>query len=87
MTKIRQWSIFTVIAVVIVFVAGWMLLIKPKRSDAADLRTQATGAQSQVASLNQRIAALEAQQKNLPQEQQQLQHFATQVPDSPSSSR
>jgi len=84
MTKIRQWSIFTAIAVVVVFVAGWMLLIKPKQSNASDLRSQAGDEKSQVAALQQQIAALEAQSKNLPQEQQDLQRFATQVPDSPS---
>jgi Tfp pilus assembly protein PilO len=84
MTKTRQWTIFTAIAVLIVVVAGWMLAIKPQRSHAADLRTQASDEQSQVATLQSQIAALQQQQKNLPAEQRKLQKFSTQVPDAPS---
>ncbi|MBV9872423.1 MAG: hypothetical protein JO214_17565, partial [Frankiaceae bacterium] len=84
MTKMRQWSILTVVAVVIVFAAGWFLMVKPQKTKQADLHTQAD---SQVAS-NQRllaeIAALQAQEKNLPQQQAALRKFSTQVPDAAS---
>jgi Tfp pilus assembly protein PilO len=54
----RQWTVFTVLAVIVVLVAGWMLMIKPQRSHAADLRTQATGVQSSNDQLRNQISSL-----------------------------
>lgn len=81
MTKMRQWSVLTVVAVIIVFAAGWFLLVKPQKSKASDLRSQATTQQQANAVLQSQIAALQAEEKSLPQQQAALRKFSTQVPD------
>jgi Tfp pilus assembly protein PilO len=81
MTKMRQWSILTVVAVIIVFAAGWFLLVKPQKSKASDLRSQAATQQQQNAVLQSQIAALQSEEKSLPEQQAALRKFSTQVPD------
>ena len=41
MNKMRQWSMLTAAAVVVVFIAGWFLAVSPQRHKAAQLRSQA----------------------------------------------
>jgi Tfp pilus assembly protein PilO len=81
--KMRQWTVFTVLAVIVVLVAGWMLMIKPQRSHAADLRTQATGVQSSNDQLRNQISALKAQAKDLPKQQARLAVIEQKIPDNP----
>jgi hypothetical protein len=40
MTATRKWAALAVLLVAAIFVASWFLLIGPKRSDAAALRSQ-----------------------------------------------
>jgi Tfp pilus assembly protein PilO len=81
MTKIRQWSILTVVAVLVVFAAGWFLLVKPQHAKSASLRSQAATQQESNQLLLTQIASLQVEQKSLPQQQQALQKFTTQVPN------
>jgi Tfp pilus assembly protein PilO len=81
MTKMRQWSIFTAVAVLLVLAAGWFLLVKPQRTHAATLRASSVSQQQANEQLQSQITALEGEQRNLPHEQAQLQKFATQVPN------
>jgi Tfp pilus assembly protein PilO len=81
MTKTRQWTVATVVAVLLVFAAGWLLLVKPQRSHAADLRSQAVSQQQANQLLQTQIASLLQEQKSLPEQQRILQKFTTQVPD------
>jgi Tfp pilus assembly protein PilO len=81
MTKMRQWSIFTAVTVVVVLAAGWFLLVKPQRSNASTLRGQAVTQQQANQQLQAQIAQLESEQRSLPKEQAELQKFATQVPN------
>jgi Tfp pilus assembly protein PilO len=67
MTKMRQWSLMTVIAVVIVFAGGWLLLVKPQQSKITSVKAQATSQQQANQVLLQEIVARQAQQKQLPQ--------------------
>jgi Tfp pilus assembly protein PilO len=83
MGKTRQWSLLTAVAVLVVFVAGWFLLVKPQNSHASDLRTQTANQQSQNAQLEAQIASLKAEQKGLGHQQKALQAFSTKVPDNP----
>jgi Tfp pilus assembly protein PilO len=80
MTKTRQWTVFTAIAVLVVFVAGWFLLVKPQSSHASSLRSQAATQQSNNQLLITQIATLQAEHKQLPAQQAQLAKFATEVP-------
>jgi Tfp pilus assembly protein PilO len=80
MTKMRQWSLMTVIVVFVVFAGGWFLLVKPQRSQISSVKAQATSQQQANQVLLQQIAARQGQQKQLPHEQAQLQKLATQIP-------
>jgi Tfp pilus assembly protein PilO len=81
MSKMRQWTMLTAVAAVLVLAAGWFLLVKPQSSHASSLRASAASQQQDNASLQAQISQLEAEQKGLPKAQAELQKFATQVPD------
>jgi Tfp pilus assembly protein PilO len=81
MTKMRQWTILTVVAVIVVFAAGWFMLVKPQKSKSATLRSQAATQQQNNQVLVTQIAALQQEEKNLPQQQARERKFATQVPN------
>jgi Tfp pilus assembly protein PilO len=81
MTKIRQWSILTAVAVLVVFAAGWFLMVKPQQTKSSSLRSEAASQVESNQVLQTQIDALDAEQKNLPQQQRALQRFTTQVPN------
>ena len=81
MTKMRQWSIVTVVAVIVVHAAGWFLLVKPQNSKASDLHSKTTQQQQENAVLQSQIAQLQSKEKTLPRQQAALRKFSTQVPD------
>lgn len=83
MTRTRQWTVGTALLVVLMLVAGWFLLISPKRSDAAELQTQTTAQMAQNASLQNQIAVLQSQAKNLPAQQAELAAIRQHLPDNP----
>lgn len=83
MTKMRQWTVMTVIAVILVIAGGWLLLVKPQGSKISAVKSQAA-TQSQANSvLMQEIASRLAQKRSLPAEQAQLQKLSVQVPTAP----
>jgi type IV pilus assembly protein PilO len=71
------------VLVVAIFVAGWFLLIAPKRADAASLKAKAQSQSAANALLVQKLAVLKAQQADLPKEQAKLARFRSQIPDNP----
>jgi Tfp pilus assembly protein PilO len=83
MNKMRQWSMLTAAAVVVVFVAGWFLAISPQRHHAADLHTKTATQEAANASLRSQVAQLELQKQGLPAQQRLLAKFATKIPDNP----
>lgn len=83
MDKMRQWTVFTVLAVIAVLVAGWMLMVKPQRSHAADLRDQAAQVQSGNDQLRNQISSLKSQAKDLPKQQARLAVIEQKIPDNP----
>jgi Tfp pilus assembly protein PilO len=80
MTKTRQWSVFTAVAVIVVLLAGWFLLVKPQSSKTSSLKAQAASQEQSNQLLQTTIAQLQTEERQLPQQQQALQKFATQVP-------
>jgi Tfp pilus assembly protein PilO len=80
MTKIRQWSVLTAIAVLLVFVAGYLLLIKPPESKTSSLKSKAAAQEATNQTLQAQIASLQTEEKNLVVEQRELNKFSTQVP-------
>src|SRR3954447_20590144 len=83
MNKMRQWSMLTGLAVVVVFAAGWYLAVSPQRHHAAELRSQATTQQAANAQLLGQINQLKQQKRGLPAQQRLLDRIAAQVPDNP----
>lgn len=83
MNKMRQWTLLTAVAVVVVLAGGWFLLVSPQKSKVSDLRAQADAQQQANTTLQSKIAQLQQQKKGLPEQQKQLAEFATKVPDNP----
>jgi Tfp pilus assembly protein PilO len=83
MNKMRQWSILTAVGTLAVFAAGWLLLVSPQRSHAADLRTQAGNQQQANASLQAQVNQLQQQKHDLPAQQRLLDQIAAKIPSSP----
>src|SRR4051812_50147328 len=83
MNKMRQWSLLTAAAVVVVFAAGWFLAVSPQRHHAADLRAKTATQESANATIRSQVAQLELQKKGLPAQQRLLAKFATKIPDNP----
>lgn len=83
MDKLKQWVALTVVGVLAVAATGWFLLISPKRSEAADVRSQAAQQVSANSALQTQIAMLKAQAKDLPKQQAKLAAVAAKIPDNP----
>jgi Tfp pilus assembly protein PilO len=83
MTKMRQWSALTGVAVAAILLAGWFLLVAPKRGEAADLREQKTAQEQQNRQMRTQLAVLTAQDKKLPAQRARLAQIAAQLPDNP----
>jgi Tfp pilus assembly protein PilO len=83
MNKVRQWSMLTAAAVVVIMAAGWFLLVSKQNSHAAQLRSQAASVEGSNSSLQTQVAQLQQQKKGLPAQQRLLAKFGTQIPDNP----
>jgi Tfp pilus assembly protein PilO len=81
-TPTRRWLVIGVVTAVVVLLAGWVLVVKPQKSKVTDLNDQAASQVSANNLLLTQIAALQSEQKELPQQQLALQKFSTEVPDS-----
>lgn len=79
-TKFRKWVALTGVASIIVLVAGWFLLISPKRSTVSDLKSQAAAQETTNDGLQVKLAALRAQQKGLTAKNKQLAELAKKIP-------
>ena len=83
MDKLKQYVVFTVLGSLAVLAGGWFLLVSPKRSEAADLRTQSAGQVTANAQLETQLTVLKAQAKDLPKQQAKLAAVAAKIPDNP----
>jgi Tfp pilus assembly protein PilO len=83
MDKLKQYTVFTVLGCLVVLAAGWFLLVSPKRSHAAELRTTAASQVSANSQLETQLAVLKAQAKDLPKQQAKLAKVAAKIPDNP----
>lgn len=79
----QRWSILTLGLVVAVLVAGWFLLVAPKRGQAAELRDQKVAQEISNADLRTKIQLLAAQAKELPKQEARLAQLRTQIPAAP----
>ncbi len=83
MDKLKQWVAFTALGMILVIVAGWFLLISPKRSEASDVRRQAQSKLAANQVLQSQLAMLKAQSKQLPEKAAALAVVAAKIPDNP----
>jgi Tfp pilus assembly protein PilO len=83
MEKLKQYMVFTVLGCLVVLAAGWFLLVSPKRSDAAALRSSASTQVTANAQLQTELQVLKAQAKALPKQQAKLAAVAAKIPDNP----
>jgi type II secretory pathway pseudopilin PulG len=83
MTRTQRWTAGTALVVVLALVAGWLLLVSPKRAEADSLQAQAAQQQQQNAALQSQIAQLKAQQAQLPAKQAELATIRQQIPQTP----
>lgn len=83
MTATRKWTALAVLLVVAVFAASWFLLIAPKRSEAAGLRSQTVEQVANNERLVQQLEVLKAQALELPKQEAFLAQIRRQLPDNP----
>jgi Tfp pilus assembly protein PilO len=81
MTRQRRWVVIAAVAVVVILAGGWFLLVKSEKSKVTDLNAQRDAQLATNQSLLTQITALQAQQKQLPQQQLILEKFSTLVPE------
>jgi Tfp pilus assembly protein PilO len=83
MDKLKQYVVFAVLGCLGVLAAGWFLLVSPKNTEAADLRSQADTQVGSNATLETQLASLKARAKELPKQQAKLAAIAARIPDNP----
>lgn len=83
MDKLKQWVAMTLAAVLVIAAGGWLLLISPKRSEAAGIRDEAQQQLSANMGLQAQLSVLKAQAKDLPKQQAQIAAVAAKIPDNP----
>lgn len=83
MTKLRQLWLLTALASLAVLAGGYFLVVSPKASAAKSLRTEAEEQSDANRALQHKIQMLNAQKKDLPKLQAELDKFNTKIPDNP----
>lgn len=83
MDKLRQWVALTLVAALVVLTGGWLLLVSPQRTQAAELRDQAAVQQSTNAQLATQLEVLRAKAEGLPRQEADLAEIAARIPDGP----
>jgi type IV pilus assembly protein PilO len=80
MTVAHKWVAGAVALALVVGAGAWFLLIAPKRSEAADLQSQAAAQADENASLQTQVNVLREQKKDLPKQQAKLAALRTDIP-------
>jgi Tfp pilus assembly protein PilO len=83
MPKTRLWLLLTVPAVLLVFVAGWFLVVSPKRAAADAVRVQTDDVERNVSLTQARLAELKRKAADLPAQQDAMDKLEQKVPDGP----
>jgi type IV pilus assembly protein PilO len=79
--KLKQWVALAAVAALVILAGGWFLLVSPKRSDAASLRSQTSDKQRANQLLASQLATLKSQAKDLPAQQAKIAAVAAKIPD------
>jgi type IV pilus assembly protein PilO len=80
MTRTRTWIAGTAVLAVLILLAGWLLLINPQRSEAAELREAAAAARTTNATLQVRLDELVAKSAGLPALQARVAAVRSRLP-------
>lgn len=78
--RTMRWTAGTVVLCLVLLVAAWLLLVSPRRSEAADLHERDLSAQQQNEQLQVRIEQLKAQSAQLPAYRAELAGVIEQLP-------
>ena len=83
MTETRKWTVGAAVVAVAILVAGWFLLIAPKRAEVSELEGQVVSQEAANSQAQTQLAVLKQQNKDLPEKQAELAALQTQIPLSP----
>jgi Tfp pilus assembly protein PilO len=83
MTRTRRWTMGTAVIVLLLLLAGWFLLVSPKRASAVDLRAQTATQESTNSTLTAQIATLKVQKAGVPAQEAKLAVIRQRIPDNP----
>ncbi len=78
--SVRMWRIATVIGVVAILVASWLLLVGPQRAKAAELDVETASQQTASQQLESRISLLKKQSEELPAQEAKLAAIQQRIP-------
>lgn len=79
-SKTSRWTATTALLCAAIMAATWLLLISPRRAEAADIRAQAEERQSQNDALQLEVAQLRAQFAELGKSRAELAQIQAQMP-------
>ena len=80
MTIAQKWVAGALVAAIALLAGSWFLLISPKRSDAADIQTQADEQLAKNDALQTSTDVLKDQKKDLPEQQALLAELQSRIP-------
>lgn len=83
MSRIQQWVAGTVVAVLVIVVAGWFLAVSPQKHKASNFSSQATSEEQTNDGLRNRVTALTAQMSAVPAEEASVAAIAAKIPADP----
>ncbi len=82
-TRLQQWSALAATAVLAVLALGWVLLVGPERTAAAELRATAQEQQQANARAETALSVLKAQFAELPRQRERLAEITRRIPADP----
>src|SRR4051794_35206143 len=83
MSRSRTWIAGTVVAALLILVAGWFVLISPAKSSVAEVKTEADAQEATNQQLQNKLDQLKAAQADLPAQEARLAEIRAQLPESP----
>lgn len=83
MSETRKWVAGAAVLALVVLAAGWFFLVAPQRAEARSLRQQKVEQDSANDRLRARISQLQAQERDLPEQELRLAELREQIPNGP----
>ena len=83
MTETRKWTVGALVVALAIVVAGWFLLISPKRAEVSELQAEVQSQEAANSQAQTQLAVLKQQNKDLPEKQAELAGLQTQIPLTP----